>query len=181
MKVIKTAMPGLLIVEPNVFSDQRGYFFESFNKREFNKLTGLDVDFVQDNHSFSKKNVLRGMHYQIHRPQGKLIRVTQGRVFDVVVDLRRHSPTFGKHVSVELSAENNRMLWLPAGFAHGFLTTSDTAEMIYKTTDYWMPEYERCISWNDPSIGIDWPLKCEPIMSLKDGQGKVLGEADLFD
>jgi dTDP-4-dehydrorhamnose 3,5-epimerase len=180
MKVIPTAIPDVLIIEPKVFGDERGFFFESYNRRQFAELTGRDVDFVQDNHSRSAKNVLRGLHYQIQHPQGKLVRVVQGAVFDVAVDIRRSSPTFGRHVTEELSAENKRMLWVPEGFAHGFVVISDTAEFLYKTTDYWAPEFERSIAWNDPAIGIEWPIQGEPALSAKDQQGKLLAEAEHF-
>ncbi len=180
MKAIPTAIPEVLIIEPKVFGDERGFFFESYNRRQFAELIGRDVDFVQDNHSRSVKNVLRGLHYQIRQPQGKLVRVVQGAVFDVVVDIRRSSPTFGQYVGLELSAENKRMLWVPEGFAHGFVVISDTAEFLYKTTDYWAPEFERSIAWNDPAIGIEWPIQGEPALSAKDQQGKLLSEAEYF-
>jgi dTDP-4-dehydrorhamnose 3,5-epimerase len=180
MKVIATAIPDVLIIEPKVFGDERGFFFESFNRGQFVELIGRDVDFVQDNHSRSVKNVLRGLHYQIQQPQGKLVRVVQGSVFDVAVDIRRSSPTFGRHVGLELSADNKRMLWIPEGFAHGFVVLSDTAEFLYKTTNYWRPEYERCICWNDPAIGIEWLIQGEPTLSAKDQLGKSLAEAELF-
>jgi dTDP-4-dehydrorhamnose 3,5-epimerase len=175
-----TAIPDVLIIEPTVFGDDRGFFFESFNRRRFAELTGRDVDFVQDNHSRSAKNVLRGLHYQIQQPQGKLVRVVQGAVFDVAVDIRRSSPTFGQHVALELSAENKRMLWIPEGFAHGFAVVSDTAEFLYKTTDYWAPEFERCIAWNDPAIGIEWPMQDAPSLSAKDQQARLFAEAEHF-
>ena len=180
MKIISTAIPDVLIIEPKVFGDERGFFFESYNRRQFAELTGLDVDFVQDNHSRSAKNVLRGLHYQIQQPQGKLVRVVQGLVFDVAVDVRKSSPTFGQHVALELSAENKRMLWIPEGFAHGFVVLSDTAEFLYKTTDYWAPEFERSIVWNDPAIGIKWPIQGEPILSAKDQQAALLATAEHF-
>jgi dTDP-4-dehydrorhamnose 3,5-epimerase len=180
VKVIPTAIPDVLIIEPTVFGDERGFFFESFNQRRFLELTGLSVDFVQDNHSRSAKNVLRGLHYQIQQPQGKLVRVVQGTVFDVAVDIRRSSPTFGRHVGVELSSDNKRMVWIPPGFAHGFVVLSDTAEFLYKTTDYWAPEFERSIAWNDPAIGIEWPIEGEPALSKKDYQGELLAEAEQF-
>ena len=179
MKAIPTAIPDLLIIEPKIFGDERGFFFESFNRRQFAELTGRDLDFVQDNHSRSVKNVLRGLHYQIQQPQGKLVRVVQGAVFDVAVDIRKSSSTFGQHVGLELSAENKRMLWIPEGFAHGFVVLSDTAEFLYKTTDYWAPEFERSIIWNDPTIGIQWPIQ-EPALSVKDQLGKSLAEAEYF-
>jgi dTDP-4-dehydrorhamnose 3,5-epimerase len=181
MKVIQTAIPDLLIIEPKVFGDDRGYFFESFNRRKFAELTGRDVDFVQDNHSRSTKNVLRGLHYQIQRPQGKLVRVIQGAVLDVAVDIRKNSPTFGKHVALELSAENKLMFWIPEGFAHGFVVLTEAAEFLYKTTDYWYPEHERCIRWDDPGLEIDWKLQAAPLVSGKDAQGKSFVEAELFN
>ncbi|MDH4234260.1 MAG: dTDP-4-dehydrorhamnose 3,5-epimerase [Gallionella sp.] len=180
MKVIQTAIPDLLIIEPRVFGDDRGFFFESFNRKKFAELTGLDVDFVQDNHSRSVKNVLRGLHYQIQHPQGKLVRATQGAVLDIAVDIRKSSPTFGQHVALELSADNKLMFWIPEGFAHGFVVLSDTAEFLYKTTDYWYPEHERCIRWDDPALAIDWRLQDLPAISAKDAQGKLLKEAELF-
>ena len=179
LKTIPTAIPDVFIIEPQVFGDDRGFFFESFNRRQFAGLIGRDVDFVQDNHSRSAKNVLRGLHYQIQQPQGKLVRVVQGAVFDVAVDIRKSSPTFGQHVTVELSADNKRVLWIPEGFAHGFLVVSETAEFLYKTTDYWAPEFERSIAWNDPAIGIQWPIQGEPSLSAKDRQAKNLREAEL--
>ena len=180
MKAIATSIPDLIIIEPKVFGDERGFFFESFNQRKFNELIGRDVEFVQDNHSLSVKNVLRGLHYQIQQPQGKLVRVVQGTVFDVAVDLRRSSPTFGQHVSVELSAENKRMFWIPEGFAHGFVVLSETAEFLYKTTDYWAPEFERCLLWNDPELSIQWPHNIEPTLSSKDKSAQSLSSAELF-
>jgi dTDP-4-dehydrorhamnose 3,5-epimerase len=180
VNVIPTAIPDVLIIEPKVFGDERGFFFESFNRRQFAELIGPNVDFVQDNHSRSAKNVLRGLHYQIQQPQGKLVRVVQGAVFDVAVDMRRSSPTFGQYAAVELSAENKRMLWVPEGFAHGFVVVSDTAEFLYKTTDYWAPEFERSIAWNDPALGIQWPIQGEPSLSAKDHQAKALAEAKHF-
>jgi dTDP-4-dehydrorhamnose 3,5-epimerase len=180
MKAIQTAIPDLLIIEPKVFGDERGFFFESFNRREFAKLIGHELDFVQDNHSRSVKNVLRGLHYQIQHPQAKLVRVIQGAVLDVAVDIRRSSPTFGQHVALELSTENKRTLWIPEGFAHGFAVLSETAEFLYKTTDYWYPEHERCIRWDDPDLAIDWGLCAAPALSGKDVQGKSLKEAELF-
>ena len=180
MNITETAIPDLLIVEPKVFGDDRGFFYESFNRRRFAELTGCDADFVQDNHSRSARNVLRGLHYQIQHPQGKLVRVVQGAVLDVAVDIRKSSPTFGQHVALELSAENKRMFWIPEGFAHGFVVLSDYAEFLYKTTDYWYPEYERCISWQDQTLAIDWKLAADPLVSAKDAQGKNLREAALF-
>lgn len=181
MKAIQTSIPDLLIIEPTVFGDERGFFYESFNRKKFAELTGRDVDFVQDNHSLSVKGVLRGLHYQIQHPQAKLVRVTQGAVLDVAVDIRKSSPTFGQYVAVELSAENKRMFWIPEGFAHGFFVLSETAEFLYKTTDYWYSEHERCIRWNDPSLAIDWQLQCDPVLSGKDMQGKWLTEAEVFE
>ena len=180
-QVTQTALPDVLILEPKVFGDERGFFFESFNRRDFEKACGLQVDFVQDNHSKSSKGVLRGLHYQIQHPQGKLVRVTQGQVFDVAVDLRRSSPHFGKWVGVELSADNKRQLWVPPGFAHGFLVMSESAEFLYKTTDYWFPEHERSLLWNDPTVGIVWPIQDTPKLASKDADGKTLDQADLFD
>lgn len=180
MKITTTQLRGLLLIEPDVFRDERGFFFESFNQKNFEQLIGRNVQFVQDNHSHSVHNVLRGMHYQIRHTQGKLVRIVAGDVFDVSIDLRKSSPTFGKYFSVHLSAENKRMLWIPEGFAHGFLVLSKYAESIYKTTDYWAPEYERCIAWNDPDIDIDWPLSMPPILSPKDEAGKSLTQADWF-
>ncbi|MCC6813093.1 MAG: dTDP-4-dehydrorhamnose 3,5-epimerase, partial [Rubrivivax sp.] len=158
MHVIPTALAGVLVLEPRVFGDDRGFFMESYNRRSFAQATGLDIDFVQDNHSRSRKGVLRGLHYQLRQPQGKLVRVTHGAVFDVAVDIRRGSPTFGRWVGVELSADNHRQLWVPPGLAHGFVVLSDSADFLYKTTDYYAPEHERSIAWDDPAIGIDWPL-----------------------
>lgn len=180
MQIQTTAIPDVLILEPTVFGDDRGFFYESFNKKRFAELTGVTSEFIQDNHSKSAKGVLRGLHYQIQQPQGKLVRVTAGEVFDVVVDLRKSSPTFGKWVGVVLSAANKRQLWVPEGFAHGFVVTSDSAEFLYKTTDYWAPEFERCVLWNDPAIGIDWPLDGEPLLSGKDKTGTPLADADVF-
>lgn len=180
MKVIHTALPDVLVIEPKVFGDERGFFYESFNAQKFQALTGLQVDFVQDNHSLSGKNVLRGMHYQIRQAQGKLVRVIAGEVYDVAVDLRKGSAQFGKWVGVTLSAENHRQMWIPPGFAHGFLVMSDKAEFLYKTTDYWAPEHERCLMWNDPDVGIDWPLMEAPILSAKDQLGKRIDVAETF-
>ena len=182
MKVTPTALPGVLVIEPKVFGDSRGFFFESFNQLAFNEATGLDVKFVQDNHSRSSKGVLRGLHFQIQQPQGKLVRVVRGGVFDVAVDIRKTSPNFGAWVGVELSEENHKQLWVPLGFAHGFLVTSDSADFLYKTTDYYAPEFERCIAWDDPGIGVHWPLAgIEPQLSNKDRGGVPLGHAHLFD
>ncbi|MBP0133335.1 MAG: dTDP-4-dehydrorhamnose 3,5-epimerase [Nitrosospira sp.] len=180
MKVTPTSIPSVLIIEPKVFGDTRGFFFESFNQRAFNLATGLDVNFVQDNHSRSSKGVLRGLHYQIQQPQGKLVRVVRGSVFDVTVDLRKSSPTFGHWVGVELTEDNHRQLWIPPGFAHGFYVLSDSADFLYKTTDYYAPEFECSLIWNDPTIGIEWPLNTQPIISTKDAQGKKLADAEAF-
>lgn len=180
MKATPLEIPEVILIEPEVFGDDRGFFFESFNQRAFNQATGReDLQFVQDNLSRSVKGVLRGLHYQIHHPQGKLMRVLQGAVFDVAVDIRHNSPTFGQHVALELSAENKFMLWIPEGFAHGFEVISEAAEVLYKTTDYWAPEFERSIAWNDPVIGIRWPEE-NPILSEKDQQAASLTKADLF-
>src|SRR5437868_1423360 len=180
MQIQSTAIPDVLIIEPKVFGDARGFFYESFNSRKFSELTGVDKEFVQDNHSKSAKSVLRGLHYQIRQPQGKLVRVVAGEVFDVAVDIRKHSPTFGRWVGVTLSADNKRQLWVPPGFAHGFVVTSDSAEFLYKTTDYWAPEFERSILWNDPAIGINWPVDGTPLLSGKDQLGKLLADAEVF-
>jgi dTDP-4-dehydrorhamnose 3,5-epimerase len=179
MNVLATALPGVLILEPKVFGDARGFFFESYNERVFREQTGLAVDFVQDNHSRSARNVLRGLHHQVRQPQGKLVRVIAGEVFDVAVDLRRSSASFGKWEGFHLSAENKRMLWIPPGFGHGFLVLSDLAEFLYKTTDYWAPEFERTVIWNDPDLGIDWPLTVEPILAAKDKAGSLLRDAEV--
>jgi dTDP-4-dehydrorhamnose 3,5-epimerase len=178
--VTPTALPEVLLFQPRVFGDARGFFFESFNAREFEAVTGLKREFVQDNHSRSNKGVLRGMHYQIQHPQGKLVRVVQGEVFDVAVDLRRSSPNYGNWVSAVLSSENKLQLWIPEGFAHGFLALSDTTEVLYKTTDYWHPEHERSILWNDPTIGINWPLTGMPQLAKKDEMGQQINETDVF-
>ena len=180
MQIQKTDIPDLLIIEPKVFGDDRGFFYESFNERRFAELTGTNPRFVQDNHSRSARNVLRGLHYQIRQPQGKLVRVTAGEVFDVAVDMRRSSPTFGRWVGATLSAENKRQMWIPEGFAHGFIVTSESAEFLYKTTDYWAPEYERAVRWDDPAIGITWPLKGAPLLSAKDEAGVSLANAETF-
>jgi dTDP-4-dehydrorhamnose 3,5-epimerase len=182
MKVIETAIADVKIIEPRVFGDERGFFYESYNERAFNAAIGREVRFVQDNHSLSARGVLRGLHYQIRQPQGKLVRVVSGEVFDVAIDLRRGSPTLGRWVGVSLSAENKRQLWLPEGFAHGFLVVSETAEFLYKTTDFYAPEYERCIAWNDPTLSIEWPIAPgeAPAVSAKDAQGAAFGEAELF-
>ena len=181
MHIQPTAIPDVLIIEPQVFGDERGFFYESFNARRFKELTGIATPFVQDNHSKSAQNVLRGLHYQITQPQGKLVRVVSGEVFDVAVDIRKNSPTFGKWVGAVLSAENKRQMWIPAGFAHGFVVTGDSAEFLYKTTDYWAPGAERCIAWNDPAIGIEWPINGMPALSEKDRNGKLLADAEVFD
>jgi dTDP-4-dehydrorhamnose 3,5-epimerase len=180
LKLIHTAIPDVLIIEPRVYGDQRGFFYESFNRRQFASLIGRDLDFVQDNHSRSEKNVLRGLHFQIQQAQGKLVRVIQGAVFDVAVDIRKSSPTFGQHVAIELSAENQRMLWVPEGFAHGFLVTSATAEFLYKTTAYYAPEFERSIAWNDPALAIPWPIEGAPSLSAKDQQAPLLADVTCF-
>jgi dTDP-4-dehydrorhamnose 3,5-epimerase len=182
MLITPTAIPEVLLIEPQVFGDERGFFFESFNQRVFSEAARLDVEFVQDNHSKSGKNVLRGLHYQIRHAQGKLVRVTSGEVFDVAVDIRRSSPTFGRWVAQVLSADNKKQLWVPPGFAHGFLVLSESAEFLYKTTDYWAPEHERCIAWNDPVLGITWPgLNGPPTLSKKDAVGTPFREAEVFD
>jgi dTDP-4-dehydrorhamnose 3,5-epimerase len=180
MKVTPTAIPDVLIIEPKVFGDARGFFYESFNQKAFNEATGLNLNFVQDNHSRSAKGVLRGLHYQIQQPQGKLVSVVSGAVFTVAVDIRRSSATFGKWVGIELSEDNHKQIWVPPGFAHGFLVLSESADFLYKTTDYYAPEHERCIAWNDPVIGIQWPLTAEPKLSAKDQQGLALRDAEAF-
>jgi len=180
VRIQTTSISDVLIIEPKVFGDERGFFYESFNERRFAELTGVATRFVQDNHSKSAKNVLRGLHYQIQQPQGKLVRVVAGEVFDVAVDIRKNSPTFRQWVGVTLSADNKRQLWVPPGFAHGFVVTSESAEFLYKTTDYWAPEFERSILWNDPAIDINWPLNAAPQLSAKDQTGKLLADAELF-
>ena len=180
MNVIQTNLPEVLVIEPRVFGDDRGFFYESFNAKKFAELTGVETSFIQDNHSLSAKNVLRGLHYQIRQPQGKLVRIVAGEVFDVAVDVRRSSPRFGQWTGVVLSAENKRQMWIPAGFAHGFLVVSDSAEFLYKTTDYWAPEHERCLQWDDPAVAIQWPFMGEPVMSAKDQQGQLLANAEVF-
>jgi len=180
MKAQGTSIPGVFVLEPTVFSDARGFFFESWNHREFADLVGADVEFVQDNHSASTRGVLRGLHYQLLRPQGKLVRVIAGEVFDVAVDLRRSSPTFGRWVGEHLSGDNRRMLWVPPGFAHGFLVLSDSAEFLYKATDYYAPDHERSLLWNDPAIGIQWPLSGDPILKPRDAAGKPLARAETY-
>jgi dTDP-4-dehydrorhamnose 3,5-epimerase len=178
--VTATALPEVKIIEPKVFGDARGFFFESFNGREFDELVQSGVEFVQDNHSRSAKGVLRGLHYQIEHSQGKLVRVVEGEVFDVAVDIRRSSPNFGKWVGVTLSVDNHRQLWVPPGFAHGFVVLSESAQFLYKTTDYWFPEHERSIVWNDPEIGIEWPIDFEPLLAAKDAAGKKLADAEVY-
>ena len=180
MRVAATAIPDVLLLEPTIYEDERGFFFESFNQKRFADAAGLNIRFVQDNHSRSVKRVLRGLHYQIRRPQGKLLRVTAGEVFDVAVDLRRSSSTFGKYVGTVLSAANKKQLWIPEGLAHGYLVLSDAAEVLYKTTDYYSPEDERCLIWNDPDVGIDWPKDGAPILSAKDRLGLPLSKAEIF-
>jgi dTDP-4-dehydrorhamnose 3,5-epimerase len=181
MNVTRTAIPDVLIIEPKVFGDARGFFFESFNERAFREVAGLDLRFVQDNHSRSAKGVLRGLHYQLQQPQGKLVRVVRGAVFDVAVDIRRSSPTFGKWVGTELSEVNHRQLWVPPGFAHGFLVLSDSADFLYKTTDYYAPLHERCIVWNDPDVAIQWPVGASPALSAKDAQGSSFKAAETYE
>ena len=180
MRVTPTAIPDVRLVEPRVFGDARGFFYESWNRRAL-EAAGIDAEFVQDNHSRSARGVLRGLHYQVRHPQGKLVRVVTGEVFDVAVDLRRASPTFGRHVAVTLSAENKRMLWVPPGFAHGFCVTSESADFLYKTTDYWYPEHERTLLWNDPALGIAWPVDGTPLVAAKDAAGTPLANAELYD
>ncbi|WP_312226073.1 dTDP-4-dehydrorhamnose 3,5-epimerase [Stutzerimonas nitrititolerans] len=180
MKSTRLAIPDVVLFEPLVFGDERGFFYESFNQRQFEEAIGRSASFVQDNHSRSVKNVLRGLHYQIQQPQGKLVRVVQGEVFDVAVDIRRSSPTFGHWVGAHLSAENRHQLWVPEGFAHGFVVLSDTAEFLYKTTDYYAPEHERCIAWDDKDLAIDWPMDQAPALSAKDAQGRALCDAEVF-
>ena len=179
--VTPTAIADVLVLEPKVFGDARGFFYESFNARDFAQATGLDTPFVQDNHSKSAQGVLRGLHYQIQHPQGKLVRVVQGEVFDVAVDLRRRSPTFGRWVGERLSADNRRQLWVPPGFAHGFVVLSDSAEFLYKTTDYWYPEHESSLLWNDPALGIDWPIEHAPQLAAKDAAAQGLQDAEVFE
>ena len=182
MKATRLAIPDVVLIEPKVFGDSRGFFFESFNQKAFDEATGTNHQFVQDNHSRSAKGVLRGLHYQIQQPQGKLVRVVRGAVFDVAVDIRKSSPTFGQWVVVELSEDNQRQLWVPPGFAHGFVVLSEMAEFLYKTTDYYAPAFERCIAWDDPTLAIDWKLSGrQPLLSAKDAQGLPLATAELFD
>ena len=180
MKTIPTAIPEVLVIEPKVFGDPRGFFFESWNERVFSTLTGSDVRFVQDNHSSSARNVLRGLHYQVRQPQGKLVRVIEGEIYDVAVDLRRSSPTFGRWVGERLTADNHRMLWVPAGFAHGFVVLSERAQCLYKATDYYAPEHERTLLWNDPDVGVDWPFEGEALLKPKDAAGALLKAAETF-
>ena len=180
MKITPCVIADVLLIEPRVFGDERGFFLESFNQRAFNEATRLDLQFVQDNHSRSARGVLRGLHYQIRQPQGKLVRVVRGAVFDVAVDLRRSSPSFGRWVGAELSADNHRQLWVPPGFAHGFRVLSDEADFLYKTTDYYAPEHERCLLWNDPGVGVHWPIDGEPLLSAKDRQGSLLAACETF-
>jgi len=180
MRVVPSAIPEVLILEPAIYRDGRGFFFESYNRRTFRDATGIDVEFVQDNHSRSARNVLRGLHYQIRQPQGKLVRVTTGAIWDVAVDLRASSPTFGRWVGFALDAESKRSAWIPAGFAHGFLVVSEAAEVQYKTTDYYAREHERTLQWNDPALGISWPLQGEPILAEKDRRGTPLANAERF-
>ncbi len=179
MNLIKTAIPDVLLLEPKVFSDERGFFFESYNKKVFAQHTGITGEFVQDNHSRSVRNVLRGLHYQIKQPQGKLLRVIAGEIYDVAVDLRTQSPTFARWVGISLSAQDKRQLWIPPGFAHGFLVTSESAEVLYKTTDYYAPEFERTLRWDDPDLAIAWPLQADPIVSAKDAAGKSFKAIEL--
>ncbi|MGX5662548.1 dTDP-4-dehydrorhamnose 3,5-epimerase [Diaphorobacter sp.] len=180
MKATRLAIPEVVLIEPQVFGDARGFFFESFNQKTFNEATGTDHPFVQDNHSRSSQGVLRGLHYQIQQPQGKLVRVARGKVWDVAVDIRKSSPTFGQWVGAELSEDNQHQLWVPPGFAHGFVVLSESADFLYKTTDYYAPEHERCIAWNDPQLGIRWPYEGEPRLSAKDAQGLALAAAEVF-
>jgi dTDP-4-dehydrorhamnose 3,5-epimerase len=180
MKVIASVIPDVLVIEPKVFGDARGFFLESFNRKAFHAATSLDLDFVQDNHSRSSRGVLRGLHYQLRQAQGKLVRVVRGSVFDVAVDLRRSSPTFGRWVGEILSDDNHKQLWIPPGFAHGFLVLSEQADFLYKTTDYYAPEHERCVAWNDADIGVRWPLDVEPQLSARDRVGTPLAQAETF-
>jgi dTDP-4-dehydrorhamnose 3,5-epimerase len=180
MKVTPTKLPGVLLLEPKVFGDSRGFFLESFNQKAFDEATGTHYDFVQDNHSRSARGVLRGLHYQVRQAQGKLVRVVNGAVFDVAVDLRRSSPTFGQWVGFELSSEGGKQLWIPPGFAHGFMVLSETADFLYKTTDYYAPQHERCVAWNDPELAIAWPAGMTPQLSAKDSAGSRLADAEVF-
>jgi dTDP-4-dehydrorhamnose 3,5-epimerase len=181
MQIVEKALNGVVLLEPKVFGDERGFFMETFNERVFRELTGVTLDFVQDNHSRSARNVLRGLHYQIQQPQGKLVRVVSGSVFDVAVDMRRSSPTYGRWFGAELTAQNKRQMWVPPGFAHGFVVTSDTADFLYKTTDYWAPEFERSLAWNDPTVGVAWPMEGEPLLSAKDKSGAAFGVAEVYE
>ena len=181
MKVTPTAIPDVLVVEPKVFGDTRGFFLESFNEKAFREASGVRLPFVQDNHSRSSRGVLRGLHYQLQQPQGKLVRVVRGSVFDVAVDVRRSSPTFGRWVGVELTEDNHRQLWVPPGFAHGFVVLSESAQFLYKTTDYWYPAHERSLLWNDPEVAVAWPIDFVPQLAPKDAAGKLLRDADLFE
>jgi dTDP-4-dehydrorhamnose 3,5-epimerase len=180
VKVVGTAIPDVLALEPRVFGDERGFFLEPYNRRTFREATGLDVEFVQDNHSRSRRGVLRGLHYQVRQPQGKLVRALSGRIFDVAVDLRRSSPSFGKWVGLEIDADSMRMLWIPPGFAHGFLVLSESADVFYKATDYYAPQHERTLRWDDPQLAIAWPLAGEPTLSDKDRRGSLLAQADAY-
>jgi len=180
MKVTPTDLPEVLLLEPRVFGDDRGFFMESWNARAFREATGLDVTFVQDNHSYSTRNVLRGIHYQVVRPQGKLVRVVTGAVFDVAVDLRRSSPTFGRWVGVELSARNKQQMWIPPGFGHGFVVLSEAADFLYKTTEYWIAQHDRTVRWDDPTLAVDWPLQGEPVLAAKDAAAPLLEAAETF-
>jgi len=180
MKVTPTDLPEVLLLEPRVFGDDRGFFMESWNARAFREATGLDVAFVQDNHSYSTRNVLRGIHYQVVRPQGKLVRVVTGAVFDVAVDLRRSSPTFGRWVGVELSARNKQQMWIPPGFGHGFVVLSEAADFLYKTTEYWIAQHDRTVRWDDPTLAVDWPLQGEPVLAAKDAAAPLLEAAETF-
>ena len=181
MKVIPTALPEVLLLEPAVFGDARGFFMESYNARAFREATGIDAQFVQDNHSRSARNVLRGLHYQVVKPQGKLVRAVSGAVFDVAVDLRRSSKRFGQWVGVELTADNKRQMWIPPGFAHGFLVLSEFADFLYKTTEYWIKEHDRALRWDDPALGIAWPLAGEPVLAARDADAPLLADAEVFD
>jgi len=180
VKVTPTALPEVLLLQPRVFGDERGFFMESWNARTFREATGLDATFVQDNHSYSTRNVLRGIHYQVVRPQGKLVRVVTGSVFDVAVDLRRSSPTFGRWVGCELSAQNKLQMWIPPGFGHGFVVLSESADFLYKTTDYWIGEHDRTVRWDDPTLAIDWPIQGEPVLATKDAAAPLLEAAEAF-
>jgi dTDP-4-dehydrorhamnose 3,5-epimerase len=180
MQVKQTEIPDVIVIEPQIFGDERGFFYESYNEKVFLEKAGIAEHFVQDNHSLSAKNILRGLHYQIQQPQGKLVRVVVGAVFDVVVDLRKSSKTFGQWIGIDLTAENKRQLWIPPGFAHGFVVLSEYAEFLYKTTDYYAPQYERTLLWNDPDLGIAWPIQAEPILSAKDKTGKLLRDAEVY-